>query len=29
MMDEIEKIAPVVGRHLMRGVSVPAAADAK
>jgi 3-deoxy-7-phosphoheptulonate synthase len=29
MMDEIEKIAPVVGRHLMRGVSVPSAADAK
>jgi 3-deoxy-7-phosphoheptulonate synthase len=26
MMAELEKIAPVVGRHLMRGVSVPAAA---
>ena len=29
MMSEIEKIAPVVGRHLARGVSVPAAAEAK
>jgi 3-deoxy-7-phosphoheptulonate synthase len=26
MMTELEKIAPVVGRHLTRGVSVPAAA---
>jgi 3-deoxy-7-phosphoheptulonate synthase len=27
MMSEIEKIAPVVGRNLTRGVSVPAVAD--
>jgi 3-deoxy-7-phosphoheptulonate synthase len=26
MMSEVEKIAPVVGRHLTRGVSVSAAA---
>jgi 3-deoxy-7-phosphoheptulonate synthase len=29
MMSEIEKIAPVVGRHLTRGVTVSAAAEAK
>jgi len=29
MMTELEKIAPVVGRHLARSVSVPAAAEAK
>ena len=29
MMTELEKIAPVVGRRLTRGVTVPAAAEAK